>query len=571
MLLFAFGGSGSAYELSDHPRIFVNKAGTTRPGRESKGTVGCGICPDQGGGRPGVPARDSAPLDNRFRTPLEQLCLGITYLVERELGHDGAPYAEAIKQHWKDGQVLSLDGSGHFGYHALVFDWIYDAMTQEERTRFGNALGPWLRWYTDTPEITLKHGHWRYNQTWGPAHLNTPNTRDGITPKLFVALAIRGAGTDYEDDAKRFLDSWAKRIPEECIPAFDEMGGVWSESMGHGNYGPIAVIPWAFEAWRTATGEDFFQLGTPTTYLKGMTRWAVNLTVPFSNETAWIDDNRAANLSGFARVAPILGARYRDPVANAISDESQRENWHSIPWYRFLFYDPAVPSSTPQDAGYPLATHFEGAGHVYMRSTWDDPNATWAFFGAGPKFAGHSRDDEGHFLIAKKGYLVLRAGGVGHNDQDYYAGGSLAFNIVTIYDPDEVFRRTDPGSRAMAEGGTKNENDGGLIRYVYSSHGRDDRGRIVAYQHDARLTYAAADLTEGYHENKVREVTRQFLYLRGPREFFVIYDRVHATRASFPKTWFLHIPSEPQISGQETELVPDHVYAYQRRYGNLAE
>ena len=561
MLLFASGASGFAYELSDHPRVFVNKAGLRDLAKKARGPLAAEYALIKAEADR-VCQRGIRPSRNRFRTPREQLALGITYLVEQELGHDGTAYTEAIKQHWKNGQVLSLDGSGHFGYHALVFDWIYDALTPEERTRYGNALGPWLRWYTDTPEITLKNGHWRYNQTWGPAHLNTPNTRDGITPKLLVALAIRGAGTDYEDDAKRFLDSWAKRIPEECIPAFDEMGGVWSESMGHGNYGPIAVIPWALEAWRTATGEDFFQLGTRATYLKGMTRWAVNLTVPQSNETAWIDDNRAANLSGFARVAPILGARYRDPVANAISDKSRQENWHSIPWHRFLFYDPTVRSSSPRDAGYPLATHFEGAGHVYMRSTWSDPNATWAFFGAGPKFAGHSRDDEGHFLIAKKGYLVLRAGGIGHNDQDYYAGGSLAFNIVTIYDPDEVFRRTDPGSRAMATGGTKNENDGGLIRYVYSSHGRNDRGCIVAYQHDARLTYTAANLTEGYHEDKVREVSRQFLYLRGPREFFVIYDRVHATRADFPKTWFLHIPSEPQINGQEAELVPDHVYAY---------
>lgn len=566
VLLLACGDSGSAYELSDHPRIFVNQTGMKELADKATGPLAAEYAlikaeADRACQR-GIP-----PSRNRFRTPVEQLALGITFLVERELGHDGTRYAEAIKQHWADGRVLSLDGSGHFGYHAMVFDWIYDALTPEERIRYGNALGPWLRWYTDTPEITLRYGHWRYNQTWGPAHLNTPNTRDGITPKLLVALAVRGAGTDFEQDAKRFLDSWAQRIPEECIPAFDEMGGVWSESMGHGNYGPIAVIPWAFEAWRTATGEDFFQLGTSTTFLKGMTQWAVNLTVPFSNETAWIDDNQAGNLAGFARIAPILGARYRDPVANAISDESRQENWHSIPWHRLLFYDPTVGSSTPHDAGYPLATHFEGAGHVYMRGDWDDPNATWASFGAGPKFAGHSRDDEGHFLIAKKGYLVLRAGGAGHNDQDYYAGGSLAFNIVTVYDPDEEFRRTDPGSRGMAAGGTKNENDGGLIRYVYSSHSRNDRGRIVAYQHDTRLTYAAADLTEGYNKDKVREVSRQFLYLRGPREFFVIYDRVHATQASVPKTWFLHIPSEPQVNGQEAELVPNHVYAYR---GNMA-
>ena len=335
--------------------------------------------------------------NNRFRTPIEQLCLGITYLVEREMGNDGLAYAEAIKAHWKDGQVLSLEGTGHFGYHALVYDWIYEAMSPEERVRYGNAMGPWLRWYTDTPEIMLKNGHWRYNQTWGPAHLNTPNTRDGIGPKLFVALAIRGAGTDYEGDARRLLDSWAERVPAECIAAFDEMGGVWSESMGHGNYGPIAVIPWAFEGWRTATGEDYFQLGTPTTFLKGMTRWAVHLTVPFSNQTAWIDDNGADNLSGFARVAPILAARYCDPVANAISDEGQRENWLSVAWCRFLFYDPAVPSATPQAAGYPLAAHFAGAGHVYMRSPGAIRTPPGPFLGSVPNSPGTLATMKGTF------------------------------------------------------------------------------------------------------------------------------------------------------------------------------
>jgi hypothetical protein len=51
-----------------------------------------------------------------------------------------------------------------------------------------------------------------------------------------------------------------------------------------------------------------------------------------------------------------------------------------------------------------------------MRSAWNDPNATWAFFGCGPQYAGHSRDDEGHFLICKRGALVSRQGGQGHNE-----------------------------------------------------------------------------------------------------------------------------------------------------------
>ncbi len=549
----------SAYELAEHPRIFVRQADLGALATRASSVLSRDYWDVKAEADRAI--RDGIRRStNRFRTPTDQICLGITYLVERELGHESQPYADAIKAFWADGQVLSRDGSGHFGYYAMIYDWIFDAMSPEERRRFGNALGPWLRWYTDSPEITLKNGYWWYNQTWGPAHLNTPNTRDGITPKLLLALAIAGAGTDYESDARKFLDSWADRVPRECIPAFDEMGGVWSESMGHGNYGPVIVIPWAFEAWRTATGEDLFQKCAPCGFLPSMTQWAIHLTVPFSNQTAWIDDNSAGSLGGFSQVAPILAARYRDRLANGISDQSVRLQWQRTPWNRLLSYDPAVGSEMPTAESAGLASYFPGAGHVYMRSRWNDPDATWAFFGAGPKFAGHSRDDEGHFLIANRGWLVLRAGGNGHNDGDYYAGGSLAFNLVTIYDPDEVFRRTDPGPRAVAEGGVKNENDGGLIRYVYSRHTRDDRGKIVTYYHDAAMTYAAADLTQGYRANKVREVSRQFLYWRGHREYFVIFDRVEATGAQFPKTWFLHIPTEPQIDGTATVETPDHVW-----------
>ncbi|HUU26434.1 MAG TPA: hypothetical protein VM123_01355 [archaeon] len=553
---------GIAYQLGEHPRILMNKAGLPVLARHAKGPLAAEYNTIKAVADSAV-EHGVARIQSRFRPPVPLICCGICYLVERELGGEPKPYASAVKKYWGDGEVLNLDGDGYFGYHGMLYDWIYDALTPQERKKYGDQLGRWLRYYTDRPEIMLQNGYWWYNQTWGPEHLNTPNTRDGITPKLFVALGLAGAGTVHEEDARRYLDSWAERVPAECIPAFDEMGGVWSESMGHGGYGPVVVIPWAFEAWRTATGEDLFARCAPTSYLPEMTRWAVYLTVPFANHTAWIDDNRASPLSTFARIAPILGARYKDPVANWISAESAQEGWNRIPWERFLSYDPAIKPSAPGKEGYPTACLFKGAGHVYMLSKWDDPNATWAFFGAGPKFAGHSRDDEGHFLIAKKGWLTLRAGGPGHNDWDYYAGGSLAFNIVTIYDQDEQFRRTDPRS----EGGVKNENDGGMIRYVYTRHTRDDRAKITSFCHGDKFTYAAADLSQGYSSQKVSEVTRQFFYLRGAREFFVIFDRIQATSASYPKHWFLHMPGEPSVQGEETVIVPGHVLSYN---GNTA-
>jgi hypothetical protein len=373
-----------------------------------------------------------------------------------------------------------------------------------------------------------------------------------LTQKLFISVAILGAGTRYEKDARTFLDSWAGRVPAECIPAFDSMGGVWAESAGHGSYGPVTVVPYAMEAWRTATGQNLFAAGKPWSFLVEESRWLAYVTMPHNDRIAWIDDGGGQTNYAFARSAPMLARALRDPLAQWFSDRGRAENWirYEEPWQRVASYDPTLGARSPKELRLPLAYLFKGAGHVYMRSAWGDPDATWAFFGVGPQRAGHAHDDEGHFLISRKGALVSRQGGRGHNDSDHYWGGSIVFNIVTIYDPLEKFRRNK-----------KNENDGGLTRHVYS--GRAERGKIVAYRHTDRFTYAAGDVTKGYNPAKVKEVVRQFLYLRGREEYFVVFDRVESTRPEFAKHFMLHLPTEPALTGKATVRVKGRVVDYE--------
>jgi hypothetical protein len=109
-----------------------------------------------------------------------------------------------------------------------------------------------------------------------------------------------------------------------------------------------------------------------------------------------------------------------------------------------------------------------------------------------------------------------------------------------------------------------NENDGGLLRYVYSQQFPVERGHITAYWHEPDIaTYAASDLTKAYWDGKAREVTRQFLYLRGPQECFVVFDRVESASPDLAKIWFLHLPSEPEVEGQAHVKVADHVVEYE--------
>ncbi len=120
----------------------------------------------------------------------------------------------------------------------------------------------------------------------------------------------------------------------------------------------------------------------------------------------------------------------------------------------------------------------------------------------------------------------------------------------------------DPREQYFAKSGAPvTWNDGGpQIPNFYHALEPVPRGEIVAYEHCDAYTYVAADLTRACssvrddpatkqrtRSAKVREITRQFAYVRGNPEFLVIYDRVSATDAALPKTWVLHLQDEPEV------------------------
>ncbi|MEK7406360.1 MAG: hypothetical protein AAB225_14760 [Acidobacteriota bacterium] len=499
-------------------------------------------------------------LENQYSIPQAFMEAGLAWLIERELGRDGRQYAERVLAIWRQPQWQKPGLARHFGWQGLLYDWIYDAMTADERALFGELLGEWVATWWKTAEVNIDRSGWWYNQHWGPAHLDEPHNRVALTSKLFMSLATAGNAGRFEPAVQTNLRSFHEKFLRDGLPALDQMGGVWSESNGHGEYGPVLVVPLSYQAVHTGLGFDPFEASAEDGFAREYIRAGVWSLVPHNDKMAYIDDSSSGYPMQYARCAPLLARHYRDPVARWLSDTALKRGWlynqylrQNEVWQRVAFLPADLEATSPGEAGWPLAFHFRGAGHVYMRSAWDDQNATWAFFGAGPSYAGHSRDDEGHFLIAKRGQLVNRSGGRGHNDTAYYSGGSLIYNIVTIYHPGEKMRRSN-----------YNENDGGLLRHVYEQRFPIERGHITAFWHDDRLaTYAAADLTRGYWAEKAREVTRQFLYLRGQPECFVIFDRVEAASAEFPKIWFLHLPGEPEVSGAATELAPGHVTRFE--------
>ena len=495
-------------------------------------------------------------MESQWPIPGAFMEAGLAWLIERELGRDGRPFAEKVLELWRQPAFQVSGLRRHFGWQGLLYDWVYDAMSEAERARFGELLGEWVGTWWNNGDVNIPRSGWWYNQHWGPVHLDEPHNRVALLSKLMMSGAVAGNAGRFEDAVRRNLATFRARFLADGFPALEEMGGVWSESAGHGSYGPLLTVPLGYQAATTELGLDPWKASGPRGFAREYIRAAIYTLMPHNGKMSWVDDSSSGYPSQQARCAPLFARHFHDGVARWLSDAALAGHWLRSPgvpqdevWQRIAWLPADLAPASPRQAGWPLAFHFRGAGHVYMLGAWDDPHATWAFFGAGPSYAGHSRDDEGHFLICRRGQIVNRSGGQGSNDECYYTGGSLVYNIVTVYHPDERMRRTQ-----------HNENDGGLVRHVYEQEFPIERGHVTAYWHDDRLaTYAAADLTAGYWPEKVREVTRQFLYLRGASECFVIFDRVEATRAELAKVWFLHLPAEPSVTGDAEVKVPGHV------------
>ncbi|MBI3944523.1 MAG: hypothetical protein HY321_01255 [Armatimonadetes bacterium] len=186
-------------------------------------------------------------------------------------------------------------------------------------------------------------------------------------------------------------------------------------------------------------------------------------------------------------------------------------------------------------AGLPIARHFENAGLVLMSSGFG-PEDTYALFCAGGGLDLTSSDwDATHFSIYKKGHLALDTGtrfAIDHSPN--YRHMTVAHNAVLIHMPGERFPTSSLGPVTS--------NAGGQNRYPVDA-------RTLAFETHPAFAYVVTDATPVYNEAKCAQMVRQLLFL--PPDHFVVFDRVTAKKAEYPKTWLLHTSNEPMIAGKE--------------------
>jgi|GEM_PF-2499590 hypothetical protein len=460
------------------------------------------------------------PSTNPYVGGAELLAFAVFYMAE-----DRSPQALNAARPWMDMYAGGTEGD-HWGHPlitksmSVAFDWFYPDLTASERQRYGEAI---VR-YADLSLAYADHNAPPPGATWANQvsdYFNQFYWHQGRVP--FAGIALAGEA-GFDSDAQRYLGLAREWLWDHMLAPTNQAGegGGWFESMGYNQMtaNPLADL---LEAWRTSTGEDLFP---HSTWLPGNAAWVKHSLIPHSGFYVPLDDVRvgakpSTGQDAVGSFSPLLAARYQDGFAQHFVKmlyPSQYAMWH-VPY--LLWYDPDIPVVDFETTA--KGVWFKGLGQVNVRSGWDTDD-TFAIYRAGNVYGGHGHYSSGHFLIYRKGDLLVEDGDYGSKSPDahntLYIGGEMR----------ELARSTPQHYRANMDGSTY------------------DFGEITRYAHDdafALYDWVDSDLTRAYTPQQAEHVTRRFVYLH-PQTFLLI-DHIQSP-PGVAKRFRLHAPVAPQIN-----------------------
>ena len=449
-------------------------------------------------------------------------------------------------EHYKlrNEQRLEVNWYAYSRINALVaYDWIFNDLTKNERIEIGAPLletiyfmipsdrrQPYAR-ENDGDFTTGFYGSPCLSWYAGIAFYN-----DGINDSIAKSLVLKGYN-DY-NSLLNYRNSIAGKD-----------GGASTPSP---NYF-MAAYPWAefsfFHTVLSATGIDISNewLYVPNIINYLFWNWLPGNREFGSGDTYHLNNDLPMNSMHihFSQLIHFYGKTQPELIAMAkwMQTKVVRQKREVFPFTRFLLTntcDEIIPIDiTAKDL--PKARLFENMGQVFMRSGSGDDD-TYALFTGGGVLKQHKHFDNNNFVIFKKGFLALDAGTrpePGLHLSHYYSR-TVAHNCILIRMPDEKMPYYW-GGPAPNEERLPVPNDGGQNSQLGS--------KVIAFDENKEYVYVASDATKSYHNEKTNCVVRQFVFLLP--DCFVVFDRVNASKAEYPKTWLLHTAEEPVINEKE--------------------
>lgn len=425
---------------------------------------------------------------------------------------------------------------------ALVYDWLYDLLTREEKGAFVAELVRLAK----TQEVGYP-----------------PTGQGAVTGHGSEAQIMRdmlSAGVAIYNEFPEMYDLAAGRFFREHLPARNGFYAGHAYHQGD-SYGTYRYSADTFPLW------IFDRLGAGNVYSPEQ-----RFVPYYFLYTARPDGQRLRGGDTYASSAPwgrpwglgigtvSTASYYGDGVL--LSHHLQNGGVSDTEaLFELLWRDPKL--SPAPIAKLPLSRYFGSPfGWMVARTGWGADAVVAEMKVNETYFANHQHLDAGAFQIYYKGALAIDSGLYSGSSGAYgsphclnYYWRTIAHNSLLIYNPAEQFGgqygndggqrlpngRSEPRTLEMLQDPQNGYRTGEVL-----AHGFGPDAQTPAY------TYLKGDITRAYSA-KARRVTRSFVFLnlrdaKVPAAMIVL-DRVVAADPAFRKYWLLHTQEEPEVKG----------------------
>ena len=519
----AFAEAPDISKLPPHPRLWIGGV-TTAAGHIDPATL-----PERA---------KSHPEDFALLTASSDLaCRALTAVVT----NDKAMLDKVVS----DLKASRIKGGEQMLQAALAFDWVAASLPEADRKAIATHLGDML------PDVEPDVAS-RFN-----ALDNNPLRR-----AMGVGLAAMAIADDdpraveYFKQAHALMEDFMRETGDGAEAGDMEgrgcYGGGWPEGYDYNRHGSRYTMEY-FLGLRSATGVDVF---AGSKFWKDTQYFHIYQVLPNGRNVLPFQDNDWTFMLRLDReVMLVLAREFKDPHARWYLNHVNLAQDPSV--FEFLYNESTAPEHDYSDL--PKAHYIPGTGTVYARSGWG-PNDTYVAFCASDWYVYHQNNAQNVFAIYRNGPLAVKDGVYDGSVHDHYVNYSIrtiAYNGITVLDPDEKQSGPDAIREAANDGGQMiqqwHHNPDGFAMWREQARRADPPMRDIVdwkgFESTDAYAYCAAEAGRAYMPGKVPFFSRQLLFIYP--NWVIVFDRVTAGDESFTKQFHLHTPEALEVSGSQ--------------------
>ena len=505
-----------------------------------------------------------------------------------------------------DVQWKASDQCRYYGemmyYSALVYDWCYDLLTEEDKEQF--ILGVQNLACDGTNNMPWAKRADSNGSTANGVALNTHEARklEGGFPALAKEAQSRLTGHGAEAQVLRDYFSFSIAIYDEESSWYDYVGGLIYQDYvdarnhfyssgfypdGSAGYNAYRYLCDLYNAWlfRGMGVELPYVSEDMETVIHGLlsveTVDGFQFATADGTGTAWsntaqyrIPDNvgDGALISSylFNDGAALAAAHYVLDYRWANGSFSNSQLGTSAAYYLILTSGGVKQADDYREKIDNVEYHGAYQQQLISRNSKEDDSVVVLMQGAQHLPGGHTHQSAGNFQIWYKGMLTRDDGlydAYGSDHHHYYHAAAVAHNTLLIFNP----ARKDLGADPVGRTGYYN---GGQRAYLsipatYTPWINDDRfssGKLIGWEtdneEDPTYVYFANDLTNAYESDTVDYVERSFMTVytddaETPMVMFV-FDNITADKPNFQKTFLLQCATAPVVDYENSTVTIDN-------------